>query len=62
MGKWSLIPIEGSTEMECTEVRREEEAMAKSRVLPSWCVADEGRIGERSNSERRVVKEEVSLQ
>ena len=61
IGKWSLILIEESTEMECTEFRIEEEAIAKSRTLPCWCVAVSGRMGERSNSEIREEKEEVSV-
>ena len=48
--------------MECTEGSRGVEAIAKSRVLPSWCVAWAGTIAEKSNSEIRVEKEEVSEQ
>ena len=56
------MSTEESTEMECKELRRQGEAIAKSRTLPCWCVAVAGRIGERLNSERRVEKEDVSAE
>ena len=41
------------------EGKREEEAMAKSRMLPCTWVAVGGATGARSNSERSSRKEEV---
>lgn len=54
--------MEESREMECTEESREVEAIAKSRMLPCWCVAWAGTMADKSNSEIRVEKEEVSAQ
>ena len=52
--------MEELREIEFTEGRSEEEIRAKSKTLPRRCVGAPGIIGDKSNSEIRAEKEEVS--